>query len=133
MSATAIKHYEVNGFVMPKPITSDAENEQYTAALLELESRDHLTVKERHFAEFLAFQVEAYEEKQYPIRSASPIEVLNTLMEANDLRQKDLIPEFGSESIVSAVLNGKRPFNTHHIERLSKRFKVSPALFFDEV
>jgi HTH-type transcriptional regulator/antitoxin HigA len=131
MVATAIKRYEFNGFVMPKPITSDAENELYAAALLELESQDHLTVKQRHFAEFLTLQIEAYEEKQYPIRSASPIEVLATLMEANNLKQKDLAPMFGSESVVSEVLSGKRPFNTHHIEKLSKRFKVSPEVFFE--
>jgi hypothetical protein len=37
---------------------------------------------------------------------------------------------FGSESIVSEVLSGKRELNKNHIERLSKKFKVSPALFF---
>jgi hypothetical protein len=51
MIATQIKRYEWNGFVMPKPIASDAENERYTAALLELESRSRLTAEEKHFAE----------------------------------------------------------------------------------
>jgi HTH-type transcriptional regulator/antitoxin HigA len=51
-------------------------------------------------------------------------------MEANDLRQKDLVPIFGSESIVSEVLNEKRGINKNHIEKLSKRFNVSPAVFF---
>jgi HTH-type transcriptional regulator/antitoxin HigA len=31
---------------------------------------------------------------------------------------------------VSLVLSGKRQMNRDHIERLSKRFKVSPAVFF---
>jgi HTH-type transcriptional regulator/antitoxin HigA len=52
-------------------------------------------------------------------------------MTANDLRQKDLAPLFGSESIVSEVLSGKRGLNKRHIEKLSRRFKVSPELFFD--
>jgi len=131
MIATEIKRYEWNGFVMPKPIASDAENERYTAALLELESRSRLTPEEKHFAEILAHLIETYEEKHYPIRSASPIEVLTTLMEANNLRQKDLAPMFGSESIVSEVLRGKRPLNKHHIENLSRHFKISPEVFFD--
>jgi HTH-type transcriptional regulator/antitoxin HigA len=75
--------------------------------------------------------IEAYEEKHYPIRSATPLEVLQELMTANDLRQKDLAPLFGSESIVSEVLSGKRGLNKRHIEKLSRRFKVSPELFFD--
>jgi HTH-type transcriptional regulator / antitoxin HigA len=55
---------------------------------------------------------------------------LRELMEANNLPQKDLIPEFGTESIVSEVLNGRRQLNKDHIERLSKRFRISPAVFF---
>jgi len=52
------------------------------------------------------------------------------MIDANDLRQKDLVPVFGSESIVSEVLHSKRALNKSHIERLSKRFRVSPAVFF---
>jgi HTH-type transcriptional regulator/antitoxin HigA len=74
--------------------------------------------------------VEAYEEEHRCIPNASPVEVLRTLMDANDLRQKDLVPVFGSESIVSEVLHKKRDLNKTHIEKLSKRFNVSPAVFF---
>jgi HTH-type transcriptional regulator/antitoxin HigA len=66
----------------------------------------------------------------WPIRAISPVEVLAELMAANNLKQKDLAPLFGSESIVSEVLHGKREMNNQHIEKLSQRFKVSPALFF---
>jgi HTH-type transcriptional regulator/antitoxin HigA len=74
--------------------------------------------------------IAAYEEENHPIPDASPIDVLRTLIEANDLRQKDLAVIFGSESIVSEVLHGKREINRNHIEKLSKRFNVSPAVFF---
>ena len=74
--------------------------------------------------------IEAYEEEHHSIPDASPLEVLRALMEANDLRQKDLAPIFGSESIVSEVLHKKRGLNKGHIEKLSKRFRVSPASFF---
>ena len=56
-------------------------------------------------------------------------EVLRMLMDANNLRQKDLAPIFCSESIVSEVLHKKRDLNETHIEKLSKRFRVSPAAF----
>ncbi len=74
--------------------------------------------------------VEAYEEEHHSIPDASPVEVLRALMDASDLRQKDLAPIFGSESIVSEVLHKKRGLNKTHIEKLSKRFQVSPAVFF---
>ena len=74
--------------------------------------------------------IEAYEEEHHSIPDASPVEVLRTLMDANDLRQKDLVPIFGSESIVSEILHKKRDLNKTHIEKLSKRFRVSPAVFF---
>jgi HTH-type transcriptional regulator/antitoxin HigA len=115
---------------VPKVITSDAQNDRYTAALLELERRGHLTPAEKNLAEVLTLLVEAYEEERYPVRSASPVEVLKQLMDANNLRQKDLAPMLGSESVVSEVLSGKRELNKHHIEKLSKRFGVSPAVFF---
>jgi HTH-type transcriptional regulator/antitoxin HigA len=43
------------------------------------------------------------------------VEVLRTLMDANNLRQKDLAPGFASESIVSEVLHKKRELNKSHI------------------
>jgi transcriptional regulator with XRE-family HTH domain len=79
----------------------------------------------------LTVLVEKYEEEHHQIASASPVEVLRELMEANDLRQKDLTREFGTESVVSEVLNGKRKLNKDHIEKLSKRFHISPAVFFE--
>jgi HTH-type transcriptional regulator/antitoxin HigA len=74
--------------------------------------------------------IEAYEEEHHSIPDASPVEVLRALMEAHNLRQKDLAPIFGSESIVSEILHKKRGLNRTHIERLSQRFHVSPAVFF---
>ena len=115
---------------VPKVITSDAQNERYLAALLELERRSRLTAAEKNLAEVLTLLVEAYEEERYAIRSASPVEVLRQLMDANDMRQKDLASIFGTESVVSEVLSGKRELNKGHIEKLSKRFGVSPAVFF---
>ena len=115
---------------IPRVITSEAQNERYISALLEIERRGSLSAAEKNLAEVLTLLIEAYEEEHHPIRSASPVEVLKELMEANNLRQKDLAPMLGSESVVSEVLHGKRKLNRNHIERLSKRFNVSPALLF---
>jgi HTH-type transcriptional regulator/antitoxin HigA len=130
MIATAIEKDLLDGVLAPKVITSDAQNERYVTALLELEKKNHMSAAERHFAELLTLLIEAYEEKRYAVRESSPVAVLTELMHANELRQKDLAPFLGTESIVSEILSGKRELNKTHIERLSKKFKVSPAVFF---
>jgi len=130
MIATVIEKDTLDGIAAPRVIASNAQNERYIAALLELEKKDRLSAKEKDFAELLTVLIEAYEEENYPVRAASPVEVLVELMEANNLKQKDLAPLLGSESVVSEVLRGKRELNKHHIERLSRRFRVSPAVFF---
>jgi HTH-type transcriptional regulator/antitoxin HigA len=50
-------------------------------------------------------------------------------MRANNLKQKDLVDVFGTPSIVSEVLSGKRQLTTEHIRRLTHRFHVSPEAF----
>ena len=114
----------------PAPITSERQHKEYLSVLDRLASKENPTDEEEKYAEVLMTLIEAYEEGHYPVPDASAVEVLRALMDANDLRQKDLIPIFGSESIVSEVLHKKRGLNKAHIEKLSKRFHVSPAVFF---
>ena len=114
----------------PTPITSERQHEEYLSVLDKLASKERPTSEEEKYAEVLMTLIEAYEEEHHAIPDASPVEVLRALMEANELRQKDLVPVFGTESIVSEVLRKKRELNKAHIEKLSKRFGVSPALFF---
>ena len=56
--------------------------------------------------------------------------VLQFLTDQHGLMQKDLVDVFVTRSIVSEVLNGKREMSEDHIRRLSRRFCVSPELFF---
>jgi len=114
----------------PAPITSDRQHEEYLSVLDKLASKEHPTSDEEKYAAVLMTLIEAYEEEHHSIPDAGPVEILRTLMDANDLRQRDLLPIFGSESIVSEVLHKKRALNKTHIEKLSKRFHVSPAVFF---
>jgi HTH-type transcriptional regulator/antitoxin HigA len=114
----------------PTPITSDRQHKEYLSVLGNLANKDNPTSEEEKYAEVLMTLIEAYEEEHHSIPDASPVEVLRTLMDANDLRQKDLVSIFGSESIVSEVLHKKRDLNKTHIEKLSKRFQISPAVFF---
>jgi HTH-type transcriptional regulator / antitoxin HigA len=114
----------------PTVISSERQHRQYLDVLKALMDRDDLTPDEEKYAQVIATLIEAFEEEHYPIPDASPVEVLRALIDANNLRQKDLAPIFGGEGIVSEVLNGKRELNRRHIERLAERFHVSPAVFF---
>jgi len=114
----------------PTTISSERQHEHYLAALDRLTSKAHRSQNEEKYAELLVTLIEAYEEEHFDIADAAPVGVLRALMEANHLRQKDLAPVFGSESIVSEVLNRKRELNRTQIEKLSRRFGVSPAVFF---
>ena len=114
----------------PAPITSERQHAEYLSVLDKLATKEHPTSDEEKYAGVLMALIEAYEEEHHSIPDASPVEVLRALMEANDLRQKDLASIFGSESILSEILHNKRTLNKAHIEKLSERFQVSPAVFF---
>lgn len=70
-----------------------------------------------------------YESQIYTPEPTAPLSVLKFLMEQNDLKQKDMTDIFGTQSIVSEVLSGKREMNLNHVRKLADRFKVSPAVF----
>ncbi len=115
----------------PKIIRSEMENETYTEILYGLDRRSKkLTRAEKELADLLTLLIEDFEEKQYQLPRAEPLEVLRFLMDQHSLKQKELVDVFGTPSIVSEVLSGKRELNKEHIKRLSERFNVSPELFF---
>jgi HTH-type transcriptional regulator/antitoxin HigA len=117
--------------VPPKVIRTEEENARYADALYELENRRRkLTAAERELADLLTLLIEDFEEKHYRLPKATPVEILQFLMEQYGLKQKDLVEVFGARSIVSEVLSGKREMNKEHIRRLSVRFHVSPEVFF---
>jgi HTH-type transcriptional regulator/antitoxin HigA len=117
--------------VPPRVIRSEEQNEFFIAALYELEKRAKRWNKaEAEMADLLTLLIEDYEEKNYQLPKASPLEVIAFLMDQHGLKQKDLVDVFGTKSIVSEVLNGKRELNKEQIRRLSERFHVSPEVFF---
>ena len=57
------------------------------------------------------------------------VTALRLLMDQHGLTGSDL-PELGSKSLVSKILNGERSLTRRHIEALSRRFGISPTVFF---
>lgn len=133
MSATAIRseYAELLSSALPAVIRNEAENERYIRLLEELDRKgSRMTAAERRMGELLTLLIEDFEDRHYALKAASPVEVLNELMLGNNLKQKDLLDIFGTPSIVSEVLSGKRKLTTGHIRKLSRRFHVSPEVFF---
>ena len=78
----------------------------------------------------LGIIIEAYDNENYSIPSVCGADALIYLMKEHSLSQSEL-PEIGSQGVVSEILSGKRKLNVRQIEVLAKKFKVSPATFFD--
>ena len=58
------------------------------------------------------------------------ISMLRLLMDQHKLNGTDF-PEIGDKTLVSKILKGDRNLTKDHIVKLSERFDISPALFFD--
>ncbi len=99
-------------------------------AINSLLDKGALTPDERDYLNLLGTLVYEYERALEPIPDIYGAELLKALMAEFNLRQKDLVPIFKTESIVSAVLSGKRQLTTSHIQKLAEFFHVSPAVFF---
>jgi HTH-type transcriptional regulator/antitoxin HigA len=133
MSASAVRseYASLLTNTLPALIRSETENERYIALLAEFDRKgNRMSAAERRMAELLTLLIEDFEEKHYALKAASAVDVLKELMLANKLKQKDLVDIFATPSIVSEVLRGKRQLTTEHIRRLSRRFHVSPEVFF---
>lgn len=83
------------------------------------------------YAKVLGLLIKEYEKRCFPFSEGTQADILRFLMEEHHLTQHDLEKELGGQSVVSSILNGKRRLNVRQIARLSKRFNLSPATFFN--
>jgi HTH-type transcriptional regulator / antitoxin HigA len=122
---------DLNKLVPLGPITSEKDYKRRVSVMDEL--LDRIGANESHrlmpLLDLVTRDVEAYEAKQQALPEAAPADVLAFLMEEHNLKQTDLAEELGEQSIVSAILNGKRELNTRQVKALAARFNVSPAVF----
>src|ERR1700721_1399653 len=89
-----------------------------------------LTRAQKKQAELLRLLIADFESKRYELPRAKPLEVVRFLMDQHKLKQKDLVDVFGTRSIVSEALSGKRNLNKEHTARPSQRVSVSPDVVF---
>jgi HTH-type transcriptional regulator / antitoxin HigA len=116
----------------PRTITNDQQLEATQEVIDSLLDRAELTPEESDYLNVLGTLVFDYEQKNETIADIYGVELLKVLIAERNLRQKDLIPVFKTESIISDILNGKRQLTVRHIQELAEFFNLSPAVFLPE-
>lgn len=115
----------------PKVIKTTAEHKCALARIEELFAAKPGTPKGDEL-ELLLLLVETYESREFPVDLPDPIEAIRFRMEQANLRQKDLIPIFGSKSKVSEVLGGKRELTLSMIRKLVSDLEIPAHVLLQE-
>lgn len=109
---------------------SEEENERLITFARDLKKASQSGQKDaKDLLPIMLEHIEAYEKRAYLTPKVKANEVLAFVMEQNQLTQNDL-PEIGSQSLISKILSGERKLTVEHIEKISTRFHISPAVFF---
>jgi HTH-type transcriptional regulator/antitoxin HigA len=115
---------------LPAIIKTEEENDRAILIVEEMLAKgDKLSSEENALLELLGKLIADFEEKFYQPREASPQEVLVEIMNARELKQKDLIEVFGSKSRVSEAVSGKREITKLQAKALAKFLNVSVEIF----
>jgi HTH-type transcriptional regulator / antitoxin HigA len=129
-----VKYAKLLADILPRVIASDAEYAYFEAKFKILIRKKNRTIEEDSIFDLLANLLEEYEKRTLaPLAPTLPTETLKFLMQANNLKQTDMVEFFGSQGNVSQVLAGKREIGRNAAEKLGIRFKVSPSLFLFQI
>ncbi len=82
--------------------------------------------------EVLAVLLEEYEQTNWHETLPSPVEAIRFRMEQAGLKQRDLVPYFGSASRVSEVLSGKRNLTLQMIRALTEGLGIPARVLIQE-
>jgi len=113
-------------------IRDDAHLDEAMAMMNRLTTGRALSHGEDMYLQALADLIETYENVHVRIPPLSGVELLRFLMDEHGLQQKDVASLFGTPSIASEVLSGKRPLAFAHVKRLSQRFGLPVDAFIDK-
>lgn len=115
----------------PRPIGSETDYESALKVINALMDKgEDLSPEEDAMINLFVLLVEVYEDEHYPMpKIAQPVDFLKHFMEVRGTKQIDLLPVFGSKSVISEVVNGKRSISKAHARKLADFFNVSADLF----
>ena len=114
-----------------RPIKSDADYDAALSAIDRLMDAASDT-PEADELEVLVTLVEAYEAVHWPIEAPDPISLIEHVMEARGLRQKDLAALIGSQPHASEVLSRRRPLTLPMIRALSTEWGLPADILVQE-
>ena len=116
---------------LPRAIETESDYERSLAEVNRLmsKSEDDLTPEEDALLELLFTLVEKYEAGRFELNASTPRGILLELMEARQVKPRDLWKALGSKGATSEVLNNKRGISKAQAKALGEFFHVSPELF----
>ncbi|MFN0277648.1 MAG: type II toxin-antitoxin system HigA family antitoxin [Pyrinomonadaceae bacterium] len=118
--------------VMPGIIESEAEYDRIEGIFNKLISKreENLSPEEKRLFGLLANVLEEYESRTLaPLPDLSPREIVTVLMRENNLKQTDMVEVFGTQSVVSEVLTGKREITKQQAKALAEKFAMRIEAF----
>jgi HTH-type transcriptional regulator/antitoxin HigA len=118
---------------LPRPIRDKGDYHITQREIDRLLDKEALSLAEETYLDLLGTLIMEYESNtedraDYELHGVA---LIKGLLDLHDLKQKDLEPVFKTRSIVSAVLNGKRPLTADHINKLAAFFNLPHGLFFE--
>ncbi len=116
---------------LPGIIENEADYARLEAVFNDLVDKgENLSPEENRLFALLANLLEDYERRTLPpLEKSSPLETLKFLVRENNLRQSDLTDVFGTQSVVSEVLNGKREITKNQAKSLAQKFSLRLEAF----
>src|SRR5262245_53710465 len=124
------KYGELLAESIPTVIRAEQEYDRAIEQIEKLLKKvDRISGEEEHLLDLLATPVEKYEDEHDPIEPAASYEILQHLMEARSMKQKDVVHLFGSSGRASEAINGLRPISKIQAKALAEFFRVSTDLF----
>jgi HTH-type transcriptional regulator/antitoxin HigA len=115
---------------IPGVIDSLEEYNRIEEIFNRLMDKENLAPKEDKLFLLLQNLLEDYEKRTLPpLENSSPRETLKFLIEENKLRQSDLSEIFGTQSVVSEVLRGKREITKNQAKALAEKFSLRVEAF----
>jgi HTH-type transcriptional regulator/antitoxin HigA len=115
---------------LPVVIETEMENERMLAEVEKLfDKGDKLSGEEQVLLKLITHLIQDFEDRHYQLNASTPGGILLELMEAREVKPRDLWHVFGSKGTASEVMNGKRSISKTHARALADFFKVSPELF----
>ncbi|CAN5372235.1 helix-turn-helix domain-containing protein [soil metagenome] len=75
--------------------------------------------------ELLLLVIKDYEDKHHAVALPDPIEAIKLRMMEEGLKASDLVPEIGSKSYISQILNRKKPLTASIMRKLRTKLNIS--------